>query len=106
MPPRKPLYSPHPSIAMVQKWIAELPGKAGRSLDEWLALIAAEGPAKVSERRAWLKQQFGLGTNTAWWLADRSVGNDTWDDDPDKYLVAAEQFVQEMFAGNRAGLRP
>jgi hypothetical protein len=107
MPPRKKrLYSPHPSIAMVQKWIVELPAKTGRSLDEWLQLIEAEGPTSVGERRAWLKQQFGLGTNTAWWLADRSVGKDTWDDDPEKYLQAAEQYVEEMFAGNRAGLRP
>jgi hypothetical protein len=106
MPPRKRLYSPHPGIAMVQKWIAELPVKTGRSLEDWLRLIETEGPPSVGQRRAWLKQQFGLGTNTAWWLADRSVGKDTWDDDPGKYLQAAEQYVEEMFAGNRAGLRP
>ena len=35
------LYSPHPGVAMVQKWIAELPAKTGRSLDAWVALIQA-----------------------------------------------------------------
>jgi hypothetical protein len=31
-------YSVHPGVAMVQKWIEELPGKTGRSLEEWIAL--------------------------------------------------------------------
>jgi len=29
---------------MVQKWVAELKGKTGRSLEEWLALVKKEGP--------------------------------------------------------------
>ena len=33
MAKRKTLYSVHPGVAMVQKWIAELKGKTGRSLD-------------------------------------------------------------------------
>jgi hypothetical protein len=31
------LYDVHPGVAMVQKWIAELKGKTGRSLEEWIA---------------------------------------------------------------------
>jgi len=30
----KSLYSVHPGVAMVQKWIAELKVKTGRSVDE------------------------------------------------------------------------
>ncbi len=105
MPARKRLYSPHPGIAMVQKWIAELPAKSGRSLDEWLRLIDAEGPKTEAERRAWLKEQYGLGTNTASWLAERSVGKGTEDSDPELYLQAAERYVAEMFA-KRAALKP
>jgi len=30
-------YTVHPGVAMVQKWIEELPGKTGRSLEEWIA---------------------------------------------------------------------
>jgi len=30
----KSLYGVHPGVAMVQKWIAELKGKTGRSLEE------------------------------------------------------------------------
>jgi hypothetical protein len=91
---------------MVQKWLVELPAKTGRSLDDWLHLIEQEGPATESERRAWLKAQHGLGTNGASWLAERSVGKGAEDSDPELYLQAAERYVDEMFAGGRAGLRP
>src|SRR5947209_12244830 len=98
MPPRTrtSLYSPHPGIAMTQKWIAELPAKTGRSLDNWLRLIAREGPPTEPERRAWLKEHYGLGTNSAWWLAERSVGKGREDGDPELYLEAAERHVEEM----------
>ena len=39
----KTLYSVHPGIQMVQKWVATLKEKTGRSLDEWLALIKKSG---------------------------------------------------------------
>ena len=31
-------YGVHPGVAMVQKWVAELKEKTGRSLEEWIAL--------------------------------------------------------------------
>lgn len=108
MPSKKDqsLYSVHPSIAMLQKWIQTLPEKTGRSLDEWMALIQHEGPASELERRDWLKTEYKLGTNTAWWLAERSVGKGAEENTPEGYLKAAEQYVVEMFAGAKAGLRP
>ncbi len=107
MPKRKTLYSVHPGVAMVQKWIGELKGKTGRSLDEWLKHIDKEGPAIEAERRAWLKEKHGLGTNSASWLAERSVGRtDSWDDTPDGYLKQADHYVKEMFAGKKAALKP
>jgi hypothetical protein len=45
----KSIYSPHPSIAVVQKWVTELKDKTGRSLDEWLRYIKKSGP-KESKR--------------------------------------------------------
>ena len=106
MAPRKSLYSPHPGIAMTQKWVAELSTKSGRSLEQWLKLIEKEGPATEAERRTWLKSRYDLGTNSAWWLAERSVGKGAEDSDPDLYLKAAECYVAEMFAGGKEGLRP
>ena len=90
---------------MVQKWIAELPAKTGRSLEDWLR-PGKEGPGRLRRRtRTWLEQTHGFGTNSAWWLAERSVGKGAEDGDPELYLQAAERYVEEMFA-KRADLRP
>ena len=99
-------YSVHPGVAMTQKWVAELKGKTGRSLEEWLAFIKKEGPATEAERRDWLKKKHGLGTNSAWWLAERSVGKGEEVDTPEAYLRAAEEYVEEMYAGGKSKLRP
>ena len=100
------LYSVHPGVAMVQKWIETLPEKTGRSLDEWVAFIKKSGPKDEKECRAWLKESFKLGTNTAWWLAERAQGKGGEEDSPERYLQQAEVYVEEMFAGAKAGLRP
>jgi hypothetical protein len=102
---RAPRYGVHPGVLMVQKWIADLPAKTGRSLDQWLTFIRKEGPENEAGRRDWLKQEHGLGTNVAGWLAERSVG-EGWEDTPEHYLQAAEKYVDGMFAGKRAALRP
>jgi hypothetical protein len=106
--PKKQFYSVHPGVAMVQKWIRDLPEKTGRSLEEWMAYIKAEGPEGEKERRAWLKSEHGLGTNTAWWLAERVSGDGMGiaEEDPETYLKAAAEYVENMYAGPKAALRP
>jgi hypothetical protein len=103
---KKSIYSVHPGVAMTQKWIAELKEKTGRSLEEWMKHIKKAGPKGEKERREWLKTEFGLGTNSAWWLAERAEGKGEETGDPDSYLQAAEKYVEEMFAGSKASLRP
>src|SRR4030095_17248900 len=73
-PKKKSVYGVNPGVAMTQKWIAELKQKTGRSLDEWLRLIKKSGPKDEKARRDWLKTEHGLGTNSAWWLAERAEG--------------------------------
>lgn len=102
----KSIYSPHPSLTLVQKWIAELKEKTGRSLDEWMRYLSNNGPKDNKERREWLKTEHGLGTNSAWWLADRAAGIGTEEGDPDAYLEAAEGYVEKMFSRGKAELRP
>jgi len=102
----KSIYSVHPGVLMTRKWIGELKQKTGRSLDEWLKHIKKSGPKDETQRRAWLKDEHGLGTNTAWWLAERSVGKGEETGDPDLYLQQAERDVDSMFSGKKAGLRP
>jgi hypothetical protein len=99
-------YGVHPGIAMMQRWLAELKEKTGRDLDEWLRLIAKEGPGDEKECRAWLKTEYELGTNTAWWLAERAAGKGAEDGDPKAYLSSAPRVVDELYSGGKAGLRP
>ncbi|MEK6333946.1 MAG: DUF5655 domain-containing protein [Acidobacteriota bacterium] len=103
---KRSIYGVHPGVAMTIKWISELKQKTGRSLEEWLKYIKKEGPPTEQARRDWLKNDLGLGTNTAWWLAERSVGKGEETGDPDEYLQAAEKYVKEMFSGKKEHLRP
>src|SRR3989440_842118 len=103
---RKSIYGVHPGVAMTVKWIGELKQKTGRTLEEWLKLINKEGPPTEKERREWLKESHGLGTNSAWWLAERSFGRGEEMGEPDDYLRTAEGYVEKMFAGKKGGLRP
>ena len=80
------IYSVHPGVLMTQKWIAELKQKTGRTLEEWLAHIKKAGPKDEKARREWLKKEYGLGTNTCWWLAERAEGKGEEAGDPDLYL--------------------
>ena len=53
------------------------------------AVLVPVYPADEKEWRAWLKTEHGLGTNTAWWLAERASGEAMGmaDDDPESYLA-------------------
>jgi len=100
------LYSVHPGVAMVQKWIQELPAKTGRSLEEWIELTRKAGPPTEKERREWLKKKYKLGTNAAGWIAERLEGKATEEDSPEAYLKTAAEWVEAQYSGPRAALRP
>jgi hypothetical protein len=91
---------------MIQKWVADLPEKTGRSLEQWIKLVKKSGPPSEKERREWLKSEHGLGTNAAWWIAERAEGKGGEEADPDSYLDAALGYVDAMYSGGRAGLLP
>jgi len=93
-------------MGMVEKWKNELPTKTGRSLDQWIAFVKKSGPSGEKERREWLKREHKLGTNSAWWIAERADGKGMEEDSPEAYLEAAEMWVDAMFSGAKAGLRP
>ena len=103
---KKSIYGVHPGVLMMQKWIGELKQKTGRSLEDWLAHIKNAGPKDEAQRRAWLKEKYGLGANTASWLAERAEGKGEELGDPDLYLEKAESDVEKMFSGGKAKLRP
>jgi hypothetical protein len=101
------IYSVHPGVAMVQKWINEMAEKTGRSLSQWLAHIKRDGPKTEKDCRQWLKEEYSIGTNTAWWLAEKAFGHPLGlaDDTPEGYLRAAPIYVEQMYAGKQS-LRP
>jgi hypothetical protein len=98
-------YDVHPSLAMVQSVIAGMKQKTGRTIEEWIEFVNRAGPPAEKERREWLKAKHGLGTNYCWWIAERSAGKGD-DGNPETYLKQAEQYVEKMFSGSKAGLRP
>ncbi|WP_254508247.1 DUF5655 domain-containing protein [Anatilimnocola floriformis] len=106
--PKPSLYSVHPGIAMVQKWISELKGKTGRDVEEWLKHIRTAGPDDKQDCQEWLKKKFNFGTNTSGWLAERAFGKGEGvaAETPEEYLATAPQYVAEMYAGPRQGLKP
>lgn len=105
--PKSLKYDMHPGVAMMQDWIATLKEKTGRSLPEWLAYVKKSGPKEEAARRDWLKKE-GLGTNAAWWIAERANPDKaaTIDDDPENYLRLASDYVEVQYSGKKAGLAP
>jgi uncharacterized protein DUF5655/uncharacterized protein DUF4287 len=99
------LYSVHPGIAMMQQWIAKLPEKTGRSLEEWIALVRTSGPPTEEARSRWLMAKHKLGSNAARCIAGRAEGKGLEEADPEAYLRAAARYVEELYAGGKAGLR-
>lgn len=102
----KARYDVHPGVAMVQKWIAELKQKTGRSLEEWIAVAKKEGPKEDKARREWLKTKHKLGTNSAWWISERVDGNGAEEDSSEAYLRTAVVYVEEQYAGAKEKLWP
>lgn len=100
------LYSVHPSVAYLQSVIRNLPEKTGRSLDEWITLLRKEGLAGETDRREWLKKKFKLGGTTAWVISEQAEGKATECQDASAYLEAAAKYVEAMYRGAKAGLRP
>ena len=100
------LYDVHPGVAMVEKWIASLKEKTGRSLEEWKAFVKKEGPKDEKSQRQWLKVEHQLGTNSAWWIAARVAGKESEEDSPEKYLAAAPRYVDNQYAGKKQALKP
>ena len=96
----------HPSVAMVKKWADELPAKTGRSLDQWAEVVKRAKLAGHKEQIALLRNEYHLGNNEAWVIVGYANDSRTWDGDPAVYLRQAPKYVEAMFAGAKASLRP
>lgn len=100
------LYAVHPSVDYVRAVVANLKEKTGRNAAEWLALVERDGPDDDAARREWLRKKHKLGMTTAALIAEISSGKGRDVCDPAAYLRAAPRYVEAMYAGKKAALRP
>lgn len=100
------LYSVHPAVAYSQAILENLPEKTGRSLAEWVELLRRDGPAGFKQQREWLKKAHGLGGTRAHLIVDRAAGRCPEDTEPEAYLRCACRWVEALYEGSRAPLRP
>jgi hypothetical protein len=99
-------YDVHPGVKMIQEWVEELPEKTGRTLQQWAELVNKLESKVRKERIAYLKEKHGLGTNSAMHIVEYATDSLSWDGDPDIYLQQAVKYVEGMFDGGKAALRP
>jgi predicted transport protein len=76
--------------------------RTGRSLEEWLALVATSGidPLDQNAVRRWLKDVHGVRQNTQWALADAAARAAGW------ARPSVAEYIDGQYTGSRAGLRP
>lgn len=93
---------------MIQKWIGEMSEKTGRSLQQWIDLIKKKGPKTPNACRDWLKEEHRLANNLAGWLSQKVLGSslNLAEETPEAYLRAAPQYVDRMYSGAKAAMRP
>jgi hypothetical protein len=105
MMPSQP-YDVHPGVKMIQEWVKELPEKTGRTLQQWAELVNKLESKVRKERIAYLKEKHGLGTNSAMHIVEYATDSLSWDGDPEIYLQQTVKYVDGMFGGGKAALRP
>lgn len=100
------LYRVHPAVAKAAGVVESLAKKTGRSIDEWANLMAREGPPGAEARREWLEREHELSAPAAVLVVDRAGGRGAEESDRAAYLMAAAEYVEQMYAGDKADLRP
>ncbi len=83
------------------KMIATLDSTTGKSVAEWLVLTRASGKQKHGELVTWLKSTHGITHGYANLIAHQSLKTDAG-----SMIADGGDLVSEMFAGDKAVLRP
>ncbi len=98
----------HPGVLMIERWIATLPAKTGRSVEAWLAEIDSHGFAKPEVCSRWLETQHQFSAKAAAWLSGKAfaAGGQQLAESSADYLTACPGYVDRLFRGRNAGLRP
>lgn len=98
----------HPAVAMVKKWVVELPVKTGRSLEQWRDIyITKERTYPVRKDLVmFIKNEYGLGTVTAEQIWEFAFGQQTWEGDDASYLKNANNYYECQYAGAKEHFTP
>lgn len=87
--------------AQVAKMIEQLAATTGKSLDQWLRLTKASGKSKHGELVSWLKSEHKITHGYANLIAHQTLKSDAA-----SIRADGGDLVGEMFAGDKAPLRP
>ena len=98
--------SVHPQVLAAERAISRMRTATGRSLEEWVGVLEEAGPAGGGDRLAWLRSEHLLGSNYARLIVDRAEGRNLERSDSGVYMEVAAGWVESMFTGRRAELRP
>jgi hypothetical protein len=99
-------YHVHPSIGRYDAILNNLPKTTGKSLEEWMDVLNKTCLPEHALRLDYLKSTHQLGRETAWLIAARSLGQALDISDSQTYLKNAAEYVEAMYSGKRAPLRP
>ena len=83
------------------KMVEALPSTTGKSIEQWLALTKASGKAKHGELVSWLKSEHGVTHGYANLIAHYTLKSDAG-----SIIAEGGDLVAEMFAGDKAAMRP
>ncbi len=84
-----------------EKMVAALKTSTGKSLAEWAKLVKNSGKAKHGELVTWLKRAHEITHGYANLIAHKTLGSDAG-----SKVAAGDDLVAEMFAGEKAAMRP
>lgn len=87
--------------AQTASMLANLEETTGKSIDQWTKLANGSGKAKHGELVSWLKAEHGLTHGYA-----NLVAHTAFKSDASSQTAAGADLVAEMFAGDKAALRP
>lgn len=87
---------------MVDAVTRSMKARTGRTVEEWVALVQAEGPDPLDQKavRAWLGDVHGLAQNSRWTVGFAAAEAAGWS------MPTADEFTDELYAGKRSHLRP
>lgn len=88
--------------AMMAAVVTSLQERTGRTLEEWLEVVASSGidPLDQNAVRRWLKAEHGVLQNSQWAIADAAARAAGW------VPPTIEEQIETQYAGPKAHLRP